>query len=163
MGLARTWHRYRISSDMWDVWGDVSQQLDTVRNYFQYARPGSWPDGDMIPLGRIGGVRSPINKSEVYPPVPVRRPPPRCHTLPTLPTLPYVAYVTLPPPSYVTLANPAVCVACVARVSRRAACRLAALPRLPRLRRTSHSARFGAPLIRQSLAWPLIGLASRGC
>jgi hypothetical protein len=57
---------YRISTDVWDVWGDVDEQFAAINHSLPYARPGCWPDADMLPLGRVGGMR---NMSQApYPP-----------------------------------------------------------------------------------------------
>ncbi|MDP9051530.1 MAG: glycoside hydrolase family 27 protein [Acidobacteriota bacterium] len=61
--LANMW---RISDDFWDYW--VSQhperdypqsvvgQFSKTAAWAQYAKPGNWPDADMLPLGHIGPV-----------------------------------------------------------------------------------------------------------
>lgn len=61
--LANLW---RISDDFWDFWTkpdpskDFPQsllgQFDKTAAWAQYARPGNWPDADMLPLGHIGPV-----------------------------------------------------------------------------------------------------------
>eukprot|EP00041_Stephanoeca_diplocostata_P025760 m.682241 g.682241 ORF g.682241 m.682241 type:complete len:175 (+) comp22817_c0_seq19:859-1383(+) len=66
--------RYRISSDVWDVYDDVLQQFDLAEKFITEingAHPypfGAWPDFDMLPLGRIGGYRSPLGHAP-YPPI----------------------------------------------------------------------------------------------
>jgi hypothetical protein len=58
--LAQMW---RISDDFWDVWkGDpdkafpqsIFNQFGKTAAWVQYAKPGNWPDADMLPLGHIG-------------------------------------------------------------------------------------------------------------
>jgi hypothetical protein len=60
--LAQMW---RISDDFWDVWkGDpnkafpqsLSGQFAKTAAWAPYAKPGNWPDADMLPLGHIGPV-----------------------------------------------------------------------------------------------------------
>jgi alpha-galactosidase len=61
--LAQMW---RISDDFWDYWASPNPNKDypqSIRGQFiktaawaQYARPGNWPDADMLPLGHIGPV-----------------------------------------------------------------------------------------------------------
>jgi hypothetical protein len=60
--LAQMW---RISDDFWDVWkGDPNKAFpQSIFNQFvrtaawaQYAKPGNWPDADMLPIGHIGPV-----------------------------------------------------------------------------------------------------------
>jgi hypothetical protein len=46
----------RISSDVWDVWGDVVGNVASIAANEYHAKPGHWPDADMLPLGRIGGM-----------------------------------------------------------------------------------------------------------
>jgi alpha-galactosidase len=56
--LATMW---RISDDVWDVWEKLDLNFPTtVKGQFarfaaweQYAKPGNWPDGDMLPLGEL--------------------------------------------------------------------------------------------------------------
>lgn len=45
---------WRISDDLWDRWPDVADQFARLAAWAPYAGPGSWPDADMLPLGRIG-------------------------------------------------------------------------------------------------------------
>jgi alpha-galactosidase len=60
--LANMW---RISDDFWDVWsGDPTKDFpQTLTGQFiktaawaKYAKPGNWPDADMLPLGEIRPV-----------------------------------------------------------------------------------------------------------
>jgi alpha-galactosidase len=57
---------WRISNDVWDLWdnsSDLSQrdfpqsvkaQFPLVAKWAGYARPGNWPDADMLPIGQLG-------------------------------------------------------------------------------------------------------------
>jgi len=45
---------WRISDDFWDKWSDILQQFEFMRSWQKYIGPKSWPDADMLPLGRIG-------------------------------------------------------------------------------------------------------------
>ena len=45
---------WRISDDFWDRWQDIRQQFNFCRQWAPYVGPNSWPDADMLPLGRIG-------------------------------------------------------------------------------------------------------------
>ena len=47
-------HMWRISDDLWDRWEDVAAQFGRLARWAPHARPGAWPDADMLPLGRIG-------------------------------------------------------------------------------------------------------------
>jgi hypothetical protein len=57
-GLAQMW---RISDDIWDVWSSTEKWPRTVKGQFEltaawvrFAKPGNWPDADMLPLGVLG-------------------------------------------------------------------------------------------------------------
>ena len=45
---------WRISDDLWDRWEDVEAQFTRLAAWAPHARPGAWPDADMLPLGHIG-------------------------------------------------------------------------------------------------------------
>jgi alpha-galactosidase len=45
---------WRVSDDFWDRWQDLRRSFTLLRDWAPQVRPGSWPDGDMLPLGRIG-------------------------------------------------------------------------------------------------------------
>ena len=44
---------WRMVDDVWDLWQDVTHLMDVAERWYAYIRPGTWPDCDMIPLGRI--------------------------------------------------------------------------------------------------------------
>jgi alpha-galactosidase len=45
---------WRISDDFWDDWKLLRQQFDYTRDWAQFVgRNGTWPDADMLPLGRL--------------------------------------------------------------------------------------------------------------
>jgi alpha-galactosidase len=53
----------RISNDIWDLWANprgwpiaISSQFARCAAWAQYARPGFWPDADMLPLGELRPV-----------------------------------------------------------------------------------------------------------
>lgn len=56
--LAQMW---RISDDIWDAWDSGSQkwpigiknQFENAARWAQYAKPGNWPDADMLPIGEL--------------------------------------------------------------------------------------------------------------
>ncbi|MDP9038815.1 MAG: glycoside hydrolase family 27 protein [Acidobacteriota bacterium] len=60
-GLSNMW---RISDDFWDYWvtehpdktypKSLSAQFATAASWAPYAKPGNWPDADMLPLGHLG-------------------------------------------------------------------------------------------------------------
>lgn len=44
---------WRISDDFWDDWKMLEAQFTRLENWSPHARPGAWPDADMLPLGRL--------------------------------------------------------------------------------------------------------------
>ena len=45
---------WRISDDFWDDWKLLKQQFDRTRDWAPYiGKNGTWPDADMLPLGRL--------------------------------------------------------------------------------------------------------------
>lgn len=51
--LARHANMWRISCDLWDDWEHLAKQFARCRRWAPYAKPGHWPDADMLPLGRL--------------------------------------------------------------------------------------------------------------
>jgi alpha-galactosidase len=45
---------WRIIGDFWDNWTQLEEHFSLFEKWTPHARPGHWPDGDMLPLGRIG-------------------------------------------------------------------------------------------------------------
>jgi hypothetical protein len=64
--VASLGNMWRISDDFWDFWTSpdpskafpqsVLGQFDKTAAWAQYAKPGNWPDADMLPLGHLGPV-----------------------------------------------------------------------------------------------------------
>jgi alpha-galactosidase len=55
-------HMWRLVNDLWDNWDSVDALFDKTRDWTPYRSTGSWPDPDMIPIGRLskqGPVGSP--------------------------------------------------------------------------------------------------------
>jgi hypothetical protein len=44
---------WRISDDFWDEWAQLEAQFTRLENWTPFRGPGSWPDADMLPLGRL--------------------------------------------------------------------------------------------------------------
>ena len=44
---------WRMSGDLWDTWPDVLKTFDLCRDWSPHVGAGSWPDADMLPLGRL--------------------------------------------------------------------------------------------------------------
>jgi alpha-galactosidase len=64
---------WRMVDDVWDTWGHVVNLFNISQNWYPFIAPGTWPDCDMIPLGRISirGERGPdrmtrLTKDEQY-------------------------------------------------------------------------------------------------
>jgi alpha-galactosidase len=45
---------WRIMDDFWDNWSQLEAHFSFFEKWIPYMGPGHWPDGDMLPLGRIG-------------------------------------------------------------------------------------------------------------
>lgn len=56
--MAQMW---RISNDIWDLWDSgkqefpigIKNQFENAAKWVQYAKPGNWPDADMLPIGEL--------------------------------------------------------------------------------------------------------------
>jgi alpha-galactosidase len=51
---------WRISQDVWDHWEkgkewsqSVKEQFPVIASWVKYAKPGNWPDADMLPIGEL--------------------------------------------------------------------------------------------------------------
>lgn len=44
---------WRMVNDVWDNWHDIAHLFEVAEGWYPYISPGTWPDCDMIPLGRI--------------------------------------------------------------------------------------------------------------
>lgn len=44
---------WRISDDFWDEWSQLEAQFTRLENWTPFRGAGSWPDPDMLPLGRL--------------------------------------------------------------------------------------------------------------
>jgi len=45
---------WRIIDDFWDNWRELKMHFDLFEKWVPHMGIGHWPDGDMLPLGRIG-------------------------------------------------------------------------------------------------------------
>ena len=52
--LAEYANMWRVSDDFWDEWRLVRENFMLISLWGGVGRPGAWPDGDMLPLGRLG-------------------------------------------------------------------------------------------------------------
>jgi len=46
-------NQWRISDDFWDQWGPLQEQFKRLADWTPYRGPGHFPDGDMLPVGRL--------------------------------------------------------------------------------------------------------------
>lgn len=44
---------WRMVDDVWDTWWHFTHLVEVAQQWYPYIAPGTWPDCDMIPLGRI--------------------------------------------------------------------------------------------------------------
>ncbi len=44
---------WRMVNDVWDIWGDLTNLMRVAQDWYPYIQDGTWPDCDMIPLGRL--------------------------------------------------------------------------------------------------------------
>ncbi len=44
---------WRMVDDVWDTWPHLTHLMKVAEPWYAYIKPGTWPDCDMIPLGRI--------------------------------------------------------------------------------------------------------------
>lgn len=44
---------WRMVDDVWDTWPHLTHLMKVAEPWYAYSKPGTWPDCDMIPLGRI--------------------------------------------------------------------------------------------------------------
>ena len=60
---------WRMVNDVWDIWRDVTNLMRVAEDWYPYIRPGTWPDCDMIPLGRVSirGERGRDRQSRLSP------------------------------------------------------------------------------------------------
>lgn len=53
---------YRISIDFWDEWKDVLHMFDLVYMWQTFIGDGTWPDADMIPIGKLCLTGFPVRR-----------------------------------------------------------------------------------------------------
>lgn len=52
--VRRRANMWRIIGDFWDNWTQLEEHFSLFEKWIPSMYPGHWPDGDMLPLGRIG-------------------------------------------------------------------------------------------------------------
>ena len=48
-----TANMYRVINDVWDRWKDILHDFDILNAWSPFTGNGTWPDGDMLPLGKL--------------------------------------------------------------------------------------------------------------
>lgn len=48
-----TANMYRISNDVWDNWHSILHIFDMANNWSPFIGNGTWPDADMLPIGKL--------------------------------------------------------------------------------------------------------------
>lgn len=58
---------WRMVDDVWDTWPHITHLMKVAEQWYPYIQTGTWPDCDMIPLGRISlrGERGPDRRSRL--------------------------------------------------------------------------------------------------
>lgn len=51
--LKENTNMWRISADFWDDWESLEHNFDLLNAWSAHAAPGTWPDADMLPIGKI--------------------------------------------------------------------------------------------------------------
>jgi hypothetical protein len=46
-------NQWRVSNDFWDSWPSLQAQFKRLHDWTPYRGPGHFPDGDMLPVGRL--------------------------------------------------------------------------------------------------------------
>ena len=55
---------WRMVNDVWDTWHHIRHLFDVCEDWYNYIKPGTWPDCDMIPLGRLS-IRGEVGKDRM--------------------------------------------------------------------------------------------------
>ena len=55
---------WRMVNDVWDTWRHITHLMEVSKQWYPYIKPGSWPDCDMIPLGRLS-IRGEVGKDRM--------------------------------------------------------------------------------------------------
>jgi hypothetical protein len=55
---------WRMVNDVWDTWRHITHLMEVSKQWYPYIKPGTWPDCDMIPLGRLS-IRGEVGKDRL--------------------------------------------------------------------------------------------------
>ena len=59
---------WRVSADFWDRWSDLRRSFDLLYWWSPFIGAGTWPDADMIPIGKL--MLTPLAVAEEAPVAP---------------------------------------------------------------------------------------------
>lgn len=51
--VAKHAEMWRLAPDFWDIWEHLRRAFDLCRDWSEHRAPGTWPDPDMLPIGRL--------------------------------------------------------------------------------------------------------------
>jgi len=55
---------WRMVNDVWDTWEHIHHLFEVCKQWYPYINTGTWPDCDMIPLGRIS-IRGEVGENRM--------------------------------------------------------------------------------------------------
>lgn len=62
--VSRHANMWRMVNDVWDTWRHIHHLFDVTAGWYSYINSGTWPDCDMIPLGRLS-IRGEVGKDRM--------------------------------------------------------------------------------------------------
>ena len=62
--VSRHANMWRMVNDVWDSWWHISHLMEVSRKWYPFIKPGTWPDCDMIPLGRLS-IRGEVGENRM--------------------------------------------------------------------------------------------------
>ena len=51
--LVKNANMWRVSADFWDDWDALKHNFDLLNSWSPFIGEGHWPDGDMLPIGKL--------------------------------------------------------------------------------------------------------------
>jgi len=62
--ISQNANMWRMVNDVWDSWLHISHLFEVCRQWYPYINSGTWPDCDMIPLGRLS-IRGEVGENRM--------------------------------------------------------------------------------------------------
>ncbi len=62
--ISQNANMWRMVNDVWDSWPHISHLFEVCKQWYPYIRSGTWPDCDMIPLGRLS-IRGEVGENRM--------------------------------------------------------------------------------------------------